>query len=143
MVSILPFAACTSPTGGSGDAEQDPADAAAAELTDADDGGTVALAVSARMTISLASNPTTGFEWGLAEFDEAVLEHTGQDYIEDDPPPGGWPEGWSGVGGTDVWEFTARAAGETTLRLEYRRDWEDEEVADDSFEVTVTVTAEE
>lgn len=102
----------------------------------ADDGTTVTAKVGAMFTVTLASNPTTGFEWQLAEMDTTILENTDQRYV---------PDATSillvGAGGTEVWEFVARSAGTTTLRLEYRRPFESQELdPDDSFEVTVVVT---
>ncbi len=102
----------------------------------ADDGSTVTMKVGAMFTVTPASDPTTGFEWQLAEMDTTILENTDQRYV---------PDATSlllvGAGGTEVWEFVARSSGTTTLRLEYRREFESEEVdPEDSFEVTVVVT---
>ena len=102
----------------------------------ADDGGTVTTRVGALLTVALASNPTTGFEWQLTEMDETVLENTGQRYVSS---PSLIP--LVGAGGTEIWEFVARSEGTTTLRLEYRRPFEPEDLdPEDSFEVTVVVT---
>ena len=102
---------------------------------DADDNGTaVTVAVSECFRVSLNSNPSTGYVWEVAESDASILETTGQRFA---PAPG--PD-MPGKGGTDIWDFTGRSPGSTTLRLEYRRPWETEGALD-SFEVTVTVTA--
>ena len=106
------------------------------QLTADDDGTTVTIAVSGRLTVNLASNPTTGFEWELAELDAAIVENTDQRYVPTPTLPG-----IAGSGGTEVWEFTGVAEGTTTLRLDYRRPWETEEDPADTFEVTVTVTS--
>jgi inhibitor of cysteine peptidase len=107
-------------------------------LTDADDGSSTNLPVSARLVVSLPSNPTTGYAWAVTQLDESILENTADQYTPDLVPPG-----WTGGGGTHVWEFTGRAAGTTTLRLEERQPWEEEEPAASTFEVTVTVTSAE
>ena len=106
------------------------------QLTAEDNGTTVTIAVSGRLTVNLASNPTTGFQWALVELDTAVVENTAQRYVPTLTLPG-----MVGSGGTEVWEFTGVAEGTTTLRLEYRRPWETEEDPAYTFEVTVTVGA--
>ena len=114
-----------------------PTSSGEAVTLDADDNGsTVTIPVSGSFTVSLASNPTTGYEWGLVDLTTSILENTDHQYVQDAAPPG-----MVGVGGTETWEFTGRSAGTTTLRLEYRRPWETEEEVE-SFEVTVTITAE-
>ena len=106
---------------------------------DADDNGsTLSIPVGGRIVVSLASNPTTGYDWELMELDAAVVESTDVSYVPDPAPPG-----WVGGGGTAVWQFTALAEGETALRLEYGRDFEPEEDPADVFETTITVTAAE
>lgn len=110
-------------------------DAPAVELDEDDDGTEVTIAVSETLTVTLASNATTGYAWEYLEVDDGVLENTGQEYVPDEAP-----EGMVGVGGVEIWEFTGRTAGTTTLRLEYRQPWMPEEEPADSFEVQVTVT---
>ena len=106
------------------------------QLDAGDDGSTVTVPASARFTVSLRSNPTTGYSWAIVDLNTSIVENTDHQYVQDAAPPG-----MVGVGGTETWEFTGCSAGTTTLRLEYRRPWEDKEEAD-SFEVTVTVTVE-
>lgn len=101
------------------------------------DGSTVAISVSEQIIVTLVSNASTGYQWELAQLDTAVLENTAQTYVA---PAIAIP----GAPGSERWEFVGRAAGTTTLRLEYRRPWEDQEVDPaDTFEVTVTVSAPE
>jgi inhibitor of cysteine peptidase len=103
------------------------------DLDEDDDGTNVILPVSAKFTVALSSNPTTGYAWEVAERDAATLENTDQRYV---PDPAS--EGLVGGGGTDVWEFTAGAVGDSTLRLVYHRPWETVEPAE-SFELAVSV----
>ena len=88
------------------------------KIGDTDDGSQVALEVGQTLVLSLDSNPTTGYQWEIAELDEAILRETGHEYKADQPVV-------TGSGGKDVWRFQARTSGSTTLSLEYRRPWEE------------------
>jgi len=85
-----------------------------------DNGGQVTFEVGQTLVLTLASNPTTGYEWEIAEIDEAILKETHHEYKAD------WPV-LIGSGGRDVWYFRAEAEGRTTLTLNYRRSWEEAE----------------
>ena len=67
---------------------------------------TMQLPVGQTLTVRLASNPSTGYSWVLAENAGDALDRV------------------VGAGGVDVWQFEAVNAGQHTLRLEYRRPWE-------------------
>ena len=102
-------------------------------LTEQNDGGTTAISVGTQVEVSLSSNPSTGYSWQLINVDQAILEKTGNDYIQ---PSNIVP----GASGTEQWNFTGRAAGQTPLRLEYRRSWESTDLpAARTFTATVTV----
>lgn len=106
-------------------------------LDESTDGSTVTASVSTLIVVTLASNGSTGYQWELTQLDTSVLENTADTYL---PPAIAIP----GAPGSERWEFVARAAGTTTLRLEYRRPGEGQEVDPaDTFEVTVTVSAPE
>jgi len=106
-------------------------------LDESANGSAVTTSVSALIVVTLASNASTGYQWELAQLDTSVLENTAHTYV---PPAIPIP----GAGGSERWEFVARAAGTTTLRLEYRRPWEAQEVHPaDTFDVTITVSASE
>jgi len=84
------------------------------------------------ITVSLCSNPTTGFEWECEITGEDVLEETGHEFVP--------PEGEAmGAPGTDVWTFTAIGEGEAEVRMEYSQPWEDGEKEEWTFTFTVTV----
>ncbi|MCK4341155.1 MAG: protease inhibitor I42 family protein [Phycisphaerae bacterium] len=102
---------------------------------DEDDHGTAVLTpVGTKITVTLPSNVTTGYAWELIDPDTSILENTGQDYVAP-------LFGATGTGGNEVWEFTARAAGSATIRLEYRRSWEDDSIDPaDTFQANVQVT---
>ena len=65
--------------------------------------------------VVLDSNPTTGYEWRLAEEpDAAVVEYVGSEYAQDPDS-----EGLDGAGGQETLTFKAGDAGSTTIELEY------------------------
>lgn len=103
-----------------------------ARLDADDDGTTVNLPLGGHVQIRLESNPTTGYGWELAQMDEGMLENTDHQFTGPIVP-------LPGAGGTEVWEFTTRAAGESVLQLEYVQPWMPDVEPADVFEVTVEV----
>ncbi len=100
-------------------------------------GQTLGLTAGAKLTLTLPSNITTGYSWEVVEIDRSVLEQTAHAYV---PPEGDRV----GAGGVETWEFAARKAGTTPLRLEYRRSWEARSVEPaDRFQITVNVRMEQ
>ncbi len=87
------------------------------------------------LTVTLGSNPTTGFRWDEEALidDPAVVEQTGHEYVA--------PAASDIVGGagTEIFVFKALEAGTATVYLEYSRDWEDDEEAEWTYSLTVTV----
>lgn len=69
-------------------------------------------------SITLDSNPTTGYQWRLAgQFPARKLRLVKSSYRR--------PSGrLVGAGGREIWTFEALAAGRATLRFEYIRPWE-------------------
>ncbi len=83
------------------------------DFTDPDE--TIDVGVGDTFTISLDSNPTTGYSWQFAEpVDDSVLESLGSEY---EPDPGAEDE--AGRGGTEHFSFEAVGEGSTTIELEY------------------------
>lgn len=74
-------------------------------------------------TVTLCSNPTTGFQWAEAQIsDQAVIAQVDHkfeapEYPSDRPPP-------PGTAGQEVWTFTALKEGESTISMEYNQPWE-------------------
>lgn len=90
--------------------------------------------VGKTFVLSLGSNPTTGYEWTLADsMDKSVVSMIDHDYKSDSAPPG-----WTGVGGTDYWTFKALKNGTTEIKLVYSRPWESVQPAE-TFTLKVTV----
>jgi len=83
-------------------------------------GGVTTLRAGQTLSIALPANPTTGYSWSLAGFDEGVLRRAMpfDAHVTDSHAPG-----MVGVGGVTRWTFEAAAPGETTLTLSYGRPW--------------------
>lgn len=84
--------------------------------------------------LSLASNPTTGYEWILADtMNKSIISMVKHDYKSDSAP-----EGMTGVGGTDYWTFKALKNGATEIKLVYARPWESVQPAE-TFTLKVAI----
>ena len=84
-----------------------------------DNDGEVQLHKGQTFVVTLDSNPTTGFSWGVGAIDERIVRQVGRPiFIE--------PESQSlGAGGSETLRFVAAETGETDLQLSYRRPWEE------------------
>jgi inhibitor of cysteine peptidase len=90
-------------------------------MDEKDNGSEVELALGEDLTITLESNPSTGFRWEVAEVDESILQKVGEaHYAASDPGQPLLP----GQGGREALRFQAIGTGRTTLQLAYRRSWE-------------------
>ena len=88
-------------------------------------------------TLTLGSNPTTGFTWpDEAQIgDQTVLQQTDHKLVvpeSEPPPPPGTP-------GKEVWTFKALKKGTTEVSMEYSRPWEGGEKGVWTFTLTVVV----
>ena len=78
----------------------------------------ITLVVGQRAVITLASNQTTGYAWGLAQpLDERIIKLAGSEYIAPSTPI-------PGRGGSEQWTFVATGAGQTTVSMKYFRSFE-------------------
>jgi inhibitor of cysteine peptidase len=74
-------------------------------------------------TIIIASNPTTGYQWKLAQsLDEKIIKFVGSRYIAA-------KKRLIGSGGKEEWVFKAVGKGVATIILEYNRPWEGDTTA--------------
>ena len=75
-------------------------------------------------SITLDSNPTTGYSWALAlPLDTNVVELLQHTYQRAGA-------GRMGAGGTEIWTFEPHCVGFTTIVLKYRRPWEPDDPND-------------
>ncbi len=94
----------------------------------------IEVALGEEFSIRLNANATTGYAWQLGEpLDEGVLGLVGSVYEAPETE-------LVGTGGQEVWTFSTLAAGETTVRLEYRRPSEEDATPEDSRAFTVIVS---
>ena len=107
----------------------------AATLTEADDGVRIELSPGQTLTITLPSNPTTGYSWQVAQIDTSLLEQQGQPDYQQSPGS----KDLVGAGGAETFRFKALDTGETTLQLAYQRPWENSVPPIQTFSVTVIV----
>lgn len=96
-------------------------------------GKEIEVAVGDSFVVSLDSNPTTGFEWALAEnSDEDVLQKVDSEFEAAKTD-------LIGAGGKELWTFKALKEGTSTISMEYRRSWEEEIEPAETFGLTVVV----
>lgn len=87
-------------------------------LTDADAGTSHEMSVGDKLTVTLESNPTTGYRWDVDGDLPPQLALVGE--------PEFTPESSAmGAGGTEVWTFQAADAGSAKLGLKYWRSFEE------------------
>lgn len=84
--------------------------------THAQNGQTVSIAKGETLTVKLAGNPTTGYQWTVAQNDADFLQPQDPIYEPDSSA--------IGSGGTYFFRFTALKPGTASLRMTYRRSWE-------------------
>jgi len=89
--------------------------------------------VNDSLSVTLCSNPTTGFEWESAVIaDQTVLEEVDHKFV---PPEGSV----TGTAGKDVWTFKALKEGTSIISMEYSRPWEGGEKGEWTFSLTTVV----
>lgn len=87
-------------------------------------------------TITLCSNPTTGYIWG-EDAEVSSAEVVRQDHQEFNAPGEGGDAPVVGAPGTHTWTFTALQAGECVITLAYSQPWEGGEK--NAWTLTLTV----
>ncbi len=69
-------------------------------------------------TFTMEANPTTGYTWQISQDNE--IFDIAEEYVENEHA-----EGMVGVGGTQTYVLTPKAAGTATVTLVYGRSWEE------------------
>ncbi len=96
-------------------------------------GKQVEIAVGGSLTVTLESNATTGYSWGLKEISDAsILQKAANTY---EAPT----SGLIGAGGKEVWNFKALKAGKTSLSMGYSQPWAGGQKDANIFNLTVVV----
>jgi len=91
-----------------------------ASLTEADNGRQITVKTGGAITLTLDSNPTTGYSWQVMEIDNTILSQQGDPEYKQTSGT----EGLVGAGGTETFRFKATGTGTTTLKMGYMRPWE-------------------
>jgi predicted secreted protein len=99
----------------------------------------VDVAVDDVFTVTLCSNPTTGFEWETPQIsDQAVLQQVDHKFMS--PNEGASGESLPpGTPGQDVWTFRTLKSGSSKVSIQYSRPWEGGEKGVWTFDLTVVV----
>jgi len=105
-------------------------------VNEADNGGQIELEQGQILVVTLESNPTTGYRWEQAENQETILEQIGE--AEFKPSDEGEPP-IVGAGGWQIFRFKAISTGKMTLRLVYRRPWEEGVEPVNTFSLDVVI----
>jgi predicted secreted protein len=105
---------------------------AAVVVTEKDDGKKVKLAKGDTLEVRLEMQGGTGFSWKVAKNDDKVLMPKGKPETErpDKSKPGGKL--------TQIFRFTAEAAGTSEVEVHYARPFEKDKVLAKTFKLTVT-----
>jgi len=95
----------------------------------------VTAGVGSTITVTLCSNPTTGFQWGeQAQISNTqVLKQTSHKVVA----PAN--TGMVGAPGSQEWTFEALQAGTSAISFSYSRPWEGGEKNVETFKLNVTV----
>jgi inhibitor of cysteine peptidase len=84
----------------------------------AQDSKPITVKTGQEFTITLVSNPTTGYRWDLDKpIDGKLVQLVTNDYVRPNTT-------LIGAGGKQVWTFKAVAEGKTQIDLKYFRSWE-------------------
>ena len=89
-------------------------------ITDIDNGNQITVKSGEVITLTLESNPTTGYSWQVMDIDNVILVQDGDSEFTQASSS----EGLVGAGGMETFRFEAIGAGETILELGYMRPWE-------------------
>jgi inhibitor of cysteine peptidase len=106
---------------------------ATVQLTAADSGGSVSLAVGDELVVRLAENPTTGYRWEIDRADPVLSLADDRFRLAEQP--------FIGSGGTRELGFRAVATGAGRLELKHRQAWEGDASITNRFVIDVQVAA--
>lgn len=94
----------------------------------------IRLGVGQALTLTLPSNPSTGYRWLLQNPANAILDALGPEvYSSSDN------DGMVGSDGQSTWRFRAKGAGEGHLILVYQQPWAPEETPARTFDCVLEV----
>ncbi len=88
------------------------------------------------VTIALAGNPTTGFDWSYTLSEDGILSEVSNQYA-----PDANPMELVGAGGIHTWIFEAVAPGDVTATFTYKQPWDTDAAAAETKAFTFHVDA--
>ncbi|WP_110972495.1 protease inhibitor I42 family protein [Pseudomonas huaxiensis] len=94
----------------------------------------IRLNVGQALTLTLPSNPSTGYRWLLQNPANSVLTALGPEVYSS-----GDTDGMVGSAGQSTWRFRARTAGSGNLLLVYQQPWAPEVKPESTFDCQVSV----
>lgn len=98
-------------------------------LTDADNNESVAVAEGDTVIVRLASTPSTGYSWTIAENVDLILKPEGERYVRGASRPG--------ASGVQEFTFSVIGAGEVPLKMLYQRPWQRSTQAAQAWQVLI------
>ncbi len=114
---------------------------------EADADKTLEVGLQTEFALALDSNPTTGYSWQLASYDQGLLYLVSREY-EKKEEGGEEKKGEEGrgelvgAGGLEVFTFRAIAEGESEIELRYLRPWETDRPAEKTLTFQVEIKKE-
>jgi inhibitor of cysteine peptidase len=91
--------------------------------------GNITLKKGQEFTITLKSNPTSGYGW-IPTFNKYIIDLTAHEFQPTSPR-------FIGNSGKDIFTFKAISYGSAILKMFYRRSWEEQFVAEKIFFIDV------
>jgi inhibitor of cysteine peptidase len=104
-------------------------------LTLKDNGQACTVPVGTTLMVSLAANPTTGYDWKPVAANHPVLKLVRSTYAQS-----GAPTILVGAGGNDTFQLAAVKPGQQVLELNYVRPWEKDVPPARTVRFPITVT---
>jgi inhibitor of cysteine peptidase len=102
-------------------------------VNESQDMATVYMNRSSLITVRLAENPSTGFQWNLTTT-------SGLSIIKDEYIPTDTSGKVVGSGGTHIWDISTDMIGELKIQAIYKRSWEPTTGNESTFSMAVVVT---
>lgn len=99
-------------------------------LSNADNGKTIQLKPGQTLTLQLSENPTTGYRWSIASFNDQLLKLIDDRFNLPNSSA-------MGSGGQRILTFKATRTGQVNLTVNQKREWEDSAV--DSFNLILEI----
>ena len=102
-------------------------------VNESQNSGTVYMNKSTLVTVNLAENPSTGFQWNLTT--TPGLRVIWHEYV-----PADTSGKVVGSGGTHTWDISTEMPGEQEINAVYKRSWEPTTGNESTFSMKVVVT---